>query len=453
MKKRLKRISWTFLLLAILAFIFVSCNHQSKKQKGQQSQSAQYTCPMHPQVVSDHPGSCPICGMDLVKKSGSEKDTLQVPADLASLIKSPNGTVVSNIGIISPEEKTMQDSLIAPGVITYDTRRQNVVAARFGGRIEKLYLKYQYQPVSKGQLVAEIYSPELVTAQRELLYILKTDKDNQSLISGAVQKLKLLGVTSQQVNTLMRTGREYYRFPIYSPYNGYLAGPSVSAPQAMNQPAAAATADDDGMNNSGGMRTSGGGMSSGTTSAADINTAQPGTGLLQEGGYVSAGQTLFNIINPSELWAEINISTSQAASFKKNARVMVIADDGKKTQGHIELIQPFYDQGSTFTKVRISLNNSSRNLRIGQLIKASVVGKPILGLWIPSSALLDLGTRRVAFVRKNHALSPVPVTGGAEVLNWVQIRRGLAANDEVAANAQFLVDSESFIETKEENKE
>jgi Cu(I)/Ag(I) efflux system membrane fusion protein len=454
MKKKLKKNSLAFFLLAALAIIALSCNRPSKKQPASQSQPAQYTCPMHPQILSDHPGSCPICGMDLVKNSGGEHDTLQVPADLASLIKSPNGTVVSNMGIVRPAEKTMADSLNAPGVITYDTRRQNVVAARFGGRIEKLYLKYQFQPVSKGQLIAEIYSPELVTAQRELLYILKTDKSNEPLIQDAIQKLKLLGVTSGQVSTLMRTGHEYYRLPVYSPYSGYLTDPSASAPQAKNQPAGPVSSADESMGNDGGMGASANaGMSSGDNGAGVAGSpAPPGVSLLQEGAYVAAGQTLFSIVDPSRLWAEINISTVQAGGIANNTKAILIADDGSQTPGRIELIQPFYDQGATFIKVRISINNSSHRLRIGQLVKATIHGKDVPGLWIPQSALLDLGTRYVAFIKRNHAFVPVVVTRGAVVKDWVQIRSGLVSGDEIAANAQFLIDSESFIETKENNQ-
>src|SRR3546814_14261850 len=98
----------------------------------------------------------------------------------------------------------------------------NTIAVLFGGRIEKMYVHYQLEPVRKGQKIMEIYSPEIVTAQRELLYLLESDPGNASLIGASRQKLRLLGLTDEQINRLTETGEESYSLAIYSPYRGYL---------------------------------------------------------------------------------------------------------------------------------------------------------------------------------------------------------------------------------------
>ena len=110
-----------------------------------------YTCPMHPQIVQDKPGTCPICGMDLVKKVSAGGDSVVVDADLNALLQSTNSVVVANIATVHPERRNEAVSVQANGIVTYDTRRLYTIPARFGGRVEKLYVRFNYQPVRKGQ--------------------------------------------------------------------------------------------------------------------------------------------------------------------------------------------------------------------------------------------------------------------------------------------------------------
>ena len=144
------------LILTVAACVDKSSSHEHDT----------YTCPMHPTVISDKQGTCPVCGMDLVRKARPGEE-IKITEDLARLIKSPNETVVSSIRTIKGEFKSMPVSVEAQGLVTYDTRNIYTIPARTGGRLEKVFLKYTFQPVRKGQKVAEIYSPELSTAQRE----------------------------------------------------------------------------------------------------------------------------------------------------------------------------------------------------------------------------------------------------------------------------------------------
>src|SRR5688572_3515965 len=161
----------TTMLVVILALV-ASCN------KGDHAEHADtYTCPMHPTVISDKPGSCPVCGMDLVRKARAGEE-VEITEDLSKLLKSPNETVIASIKTIKGEYKSMPVSTEAQGVVTYDTRNIYTIPTRIGGRLEKVFLKYAFQQVRKGQKVAEIYSPELLTAQRELIFLLENDSEN-----------------------------------------------------------------------------------------------------------------------------------------------------------------------------------------------------------------------------------------------------------------------------------
>src|SRR5688572_27621703 len=138
-----------------------------------------YTCPMHPTVVSDKPRACPVCGMDLVRK-GRPGEELKITEDISRLLKSPDETIISSIKTSRGEYKALPLIIEASGIVTYDTRNIFTISARVGGRLDKVLLKYPFQVVRKGQKVAEVYSPELLTAQRELLFLLENDSQNEA---------------------------------------------------------------------------------------------------------------------------------------------------------------------------------------------------------------------------------------------------------------------------------
>src|SRR5688572_21992797 len=261
MRKKLRNNILTAFLL--LAFVITSCNSDKHAEHADT-----YTCPMHPTVISDKPGVCPVCGMDLVRKA-REGEEVKITEDLAKLIKSPNEVVASSIKTIKPSYKAMDGSIEALGVVTYDSRNVYTVPARIGGRLEKVYLKYPFQKVSKGQKIAEIYSPELITAQREFLYLLENDPGNNDLINGSKNKLHLLGFSSTQIDELIRLKAPSVTFTIYSAHDGYVIkddqkAPATSSAASMNKMASTVSAE-----------------------AGSINSGE----LIREGGYVSRGQT------------------------------------------------------------------------------------------------------------------------------------------------------------------
>ena len=148
---------------------------------------------MHPEIIRDHPGNCPICGMELVKKVDNAVAISDIQLD--DLLQPTDRFVVSSIPvtILKTSDETIQ--IDALGTVAYDTRLVNTISARVSGRIEKLYVKYRYQHIMKGQKIMDIYSPELLTAEQELIFLLKNDPSNISLINAAKQKLLLLGVS------------------------------------------------------------------------------------------------------------------------------------------------------------------------------------------------------------------------------------------------------------------
>lgn len=418
-------------MLAALSAL-ASCNRKNDHA----GHNDTYTCPMHPTVVSDRPSTCPVCGMDLVRKARPGEE-VEITEDLAKLIKSPNEVVVANIKTIRPTYKSQRTSLEAHGVVTYDTRNIQTIAARVGGRLEKVYLKYEFQPVKKGQPVAAIYSPELITSQRELLFLLENDPDNTTLIESAKRKLALLGMSSAQVNRLIERRETGNTFTVYSPHSGYLITGQPGQVQRSNATSAA----DEGMKN--GMAS---GMSSAPASPSVSSASNTTSSLIREGSYVSAGQPMFTIVNTNALRVELNLSATNAAFLQKGDSILLDYGHGRKEQTTIDLVQPYFENGQDFIKVRV-VTKRTDDLHIGELVAATIQLPAIESLWVPREAVLYLGTQQIVFIKERGVLKPKTVTTGIKANAEIQITSGLASADEIAANAQYLIDSENFIKT------
>ena len=421
--------SWTALLLLILVF---ACT-----QNKDQANHEQYTCPMHATVIQDKPGPCPFCGLDLVKK-GQSGEEVKVTAELNYLLKPTNGMVTSSIKTISPVQKSLNVSTKSNGIITYDTRRFTSLPIRSSGRIEKLSVKYNFQPIRKGQKILEIYSPELLTAQRDLLYLLKSDNTNLQLIEGAKEKLRLLGLSDSQINQLATTAHESYSLSVYSPVDGYIveeAALNALAPAVQSQSTSSM----------------GGGMaSSGSSNAKQTPTRSSGSELqTREGMYVSTGQVIFKVINTEQVWAEFDVFQRDVAFINENDRLHITFDNtSQEVESKVNFIQPFFKNGESFVKVRVYLPNVGNKLHIGQLVTAQFFIPSKNTLWIPVSARLDLGMKEIVFTKRRGVFHPKEIITSQQSDDWIEVISGLEASDSLAYNAQFMIDSESFIKVK-----
>ncbi|GAB3810726.1 hypothetical protein GCM10028895_00210 [Pontibacter rugosus] len=386
------------ILLLLLLTAFSACSEQAHEH-GEAAAETTYTCPMHPQIVQDEPGTCPICHMDLVAQT-THGEAIEITEDLAFLLQPTNETVVANISTIKPEEKAVPATVEMEGIITYDERRIYSIPSRVGGRIEKLFVKYNYQPINKGQKLMEVYSPELVTAQKELLYLVQSAPEDKALIEAAKQRLRLLGATDAQLNRLIRTSEASYTFGIYSPYDGYVIGFNTTAPSATpsSVPVTAPGA---------------GGMGTGNTNPgmAGAGAATPAAGSelqLREGMYITTGQPLLRVVNPNQLWAEFNIPAGEVTSIAKGAPVQITfpALPGEKLEAQVDFLQPFYEAGENFAKVRVYLPGQQQLARVGQLVSGTASYTTAPALWVPREAVLDLGTTSVAFKQVRGAFKP-----------------------------------------------
>jgi Cu(I)/Ag(I) efflux system membrane fusion protein len=407
----------TISLLSGMLF-FAACSDQKKDPaKAQVKTDVKYTCPMHPQILEDHPGSCPVCGMALVKKSGQASEGSGI--SLNTVLKPVNSSVISTVNAIIPEQKEVPTAIQAQGYLDFDTRTFNNIASRFSGRIEKLYIKYAFQEIHRGQRIFDIYSPDMVTAQQDLIYLTKNSEQETGLINAARQKLLLLGMTSEQVNRVVKTGKAFYGLPVYSAYEGHvhdmphsqMAGAQVQAPADF---------------------------------ASNLQLS------VKEGMYVEKGQTLFNVVDPHRLWAIIKIDPSAISELKLNQDVTIALPDlpDKIITGKVNFIEPTLQEGDKTTSIRVYIDNMDHKLKVNSVIKATIQTGSAKGLWIPRSALVDLGRTRIIWLKKGALYEAHQVSTGIINNNEIQITKGLSITDSLALNAQYLTDSESFIKTQ-----
>ena len=413
--KRIIIITGTFFLL-----LAVSCSTKKDTHAEHETEAAKeiYTCPMHPQIIRDKPGNCPICGMQLVKKETDSKKLAAI--ELESLLKPTNEFVISAIPVTAIQQKEESIEIEALGNIAYDTRQVGSISSRVSGRIEKLYVRYRFQKITKGQRILDIYSPELMTAQQNLLFLLKNDAGNTTFIQAAKEKLLLLGMSSQQLQQVIQSGRSSLTIAVYSNYSGHVH--EATGNESMNT------------------------SSSGMKDIALITE----TLSLKEGMYLAKGQTIFTVYNPDRAWAILNIYGEYQHLVKTGNTVRLVPETqpDKDFRATIDFIEPFYRKESKTLTARVYFNNSALKIPIGSQVKATIFGNTKEAFWLPAGAVVSLGLDKIVFLKTPGGFKAQKINTGITYKNNVQVLNSLNAGDSVAVNAQYLMDSESFIKIK-----
>lgn len=405
----------TLLIITVGLLSFSSCNQRNTTKVTSAENEDVYTCSMHPQVIEHSPGRCPICGMTLVKKENAAREITE--ADLSALLQPVNSTVLSTVPVTSMESSSQLLHIKALGTVEYDTRYMKTISAWVSGRIDNLYIKYRFQKVRAGQKVMDIYSPELLTAQQNFLFLLKNDPGNTSLINAAKQKLLLLGMHERDVEKLITTGKAQTNIAVYSNYSGHIheAGQITNSPEPVTLP----------------------------TQTPELT--------VKEGMYVEKGQPVFQVNDMRHVWITLNLFPTDNAMIKAGTPVTITSETnpGKKIKAKVNFIEPFYRDNSRTLTARVYFDNSHLMIPVGSQVEATLDVNTKINNWLPETAVLSLGLNKVVFVKQGKVFKVQQVSTGITANNLIQITSGLSSKDSVANNAQFLVDSEGFIKVKQ----
>lgn len=328
--------------------------------------------------------------------------------------------VVSRIPITTIDKREEQIEIDALGSIAYDTRQTGSISARVTGRIEKLYVRYRYQEIRAGQKVMDIYSPELLTDQQNLLFLLKNDPANTSFIRAAKDRLLQLGMSERQVRQVTSSGKASPTVTVYSNYSGHIHE-SGSDPNML--------ADEGKMK--------------------DISLITAAL-TVKEGMYLQKGQSVFTVFNPGKVWAVLNIYGENQSLIRVGNSVRVVPETapGKDFRAKIDFIEPFYRGESKTLTARVNVDNAKLKIPVGSQVRATIFGNTRDAYWLPKEAVLSLGLDKVVFKKWDGGFRAHKIRTGIMHQQHIQVLDGLTASDSVAVNAQYLMDSESFIKVE-----
>lgn len=389
--------------------LFTACQPQ---QANKQQVDVYYTCSMHPQIHKDEPGNCPICGMKLMEvKPSVNKDKMPLDSALSYLTEPVTQTSVGFFKVIEPIKTNSGDTITAEGYIGFDRRGEHKVNTRVTGRIEKLYVSYTNQRIHKGQPLMEIYSPELLRVQRNLVQVMQ-DKD-QTLIKALKAQLLNLGMQKSEIQKVMQSKKPLSPIIVYSSYNGISRQTNLEPSDRKN-----------------------------TTELLNI----------REGMYVKRGQTVFSIQKVNTTWAILNVFTENVTHLQPGNPVSLYADVNPKVivKRKIDFIPPYRKQNEKTTRVRVYLNSMPDSWKIGTLIHGRIaINEPGKGWYIPLSAVNRLGMHNIIWVQDKEQANVFharEVETGLQAGDSIEVISGINPGDKVAANAAYMVGSESFIE-------
>ena len=361
-----------------------------------------WTCSMHPQIKQDKPGQCPICAMDLIPLKTAQSSGEDMDPNEIVLTESAAG--LADIQTMMVSKGTAQKSIYLQGKVHADERNIAELTARFGGRIEKLFVNYTGQNVQKGEKLATIYSPDLITAQRELLEAISFKEDRPSFYMAAKSKLKLWDLTDDQISAIEDSGEPQLYFDILSPISGTVMMRHVAL-----------------------------------------------------GDYVKEGTALFQVTNLTKVWVMFDAYESDLPWIKTGDHVELTMQSlpGKSYEGKVTYIDPFINPTTRVTKVRIELPNQGLKLKpemFANGVLHSKIAESSDHLLIPKSSILWTGKRAVVYVSVAERESPSflyrEITLGPEAGNFYVVSEGLMEGEVIAVNGVFKIDAAAQLEGK-----
>ena len=369
-------------------------NHSEEIASGQM-----WTCSMHPQIMQPEPGDCPICGMDLIPAETGADGLL---ADQFKMTE--NAMALANIQTTVVGSGAIEaGTLKLSGKIRENEESNAVQVTYFAGRIERLYVNSTGERVGKGQRLATIYSPELVSAQQELLTAASLKESQPELYSAVRNKLKLWKLSEKQINSIEQAGKVQEYFPVYATVSGTVTHKMV-----------------------------------------------------EEGDYVKLGQPLYKIANLNTVWAEFDAYENQIASLKEGQSIKIVTNayPNQEFNAKISFIDPLLNSATRTIVVRAVLNNRKDKFKPGMFVEGKVEGTEMQmneAINVPASAVMWTGERSVVYVKTN---PNEPVFEMRDVLlgnasgDTYTIIEGLQNGDEIVTNGTFTVDAAAQLQGK-----
>lgn len=376
-------------IILLCLVVFISCK---SKKKDVINKDEYYTCSMHPQIMEDKPGLCPICHMDLIviKRTHSADDEIVLNAEQVRL---------GNIQTDTIRDGMIGDKMVLTATLNANETNVNSINARIMGRIDHLYFKAIGDYVTNGAHLYDLYSEELNNAKQE--YIVAVEKqqtldnsiiDFKRLVQSAKTKLLLWGMSEAQVNALTKTGKSSPLTAFYSNVSGYI-------------------------------------------------TELP----LMEGQFVTEGSVIIKLAGLSTLWAEAQVYASELAGIDLSGKAIVQFPDlpGKQWNGKIEFANPEIETDTRLNLIRVTVPNDNGQLKPGMPAYVIIKNKEVKALTLPADAVLRNGKMNIIWLQtKENIFKMKMVETGLESGGRIEIKSGLQNGDVVVMKGAYLLQSE-----------
>ncbi len=361
-------------------------------------------------------------------------DSTKVNQAILQISRPSNQVVLSSQKTIKLSRNASKQIATASGYIAFDERRNNIVAVRTSARIEKLYVKYNYQYVKKGERIAELYSPELNTFQEEYLFLLQSKED--SLAAKAKQKLKLLGLSESQIKQVEKSNTVTHAITITSPIDGFIRFSTEPSSGEMKPSTSSKI----------------GGMNAAAASNAESQITS--SDQIREGAYITKGQTLFVVNDTRQVWVILSVGIDSQTQLQKGSSITLYPEGlPDSINARIDLVEPIYQDKQRFAQARIYLDNPKRKLKINSLVRSKLLIQTD-ALTVPLSSVYDLGSRKIVWIKTDTTsngtglFEPRAVKTGISYNNLIEIVSGLQGDEEIALDAGYMLDSESILNEK-----
>ncbi len=380
------------LIFSLFSVLLISSCNKKDEHAHHEASKEQYTCPMHPQIIQDRPGTCPICGMDLVK--------VNLIAAQSAIMLSQTQMKLANITTTLVRMQEIGSNTILTGKLIADETQTEVISSRVQGRIEVLYVKEIGQQVEQGQALYQLYSEQLLTLQQEYVLALEQAeaiKEDRylSFVTSAEKKLVLFGMTKSQIKNLAKKKVVDSRITFFAPGSGVVK--SIEA---------------------------------------------------NEGQYISEGTLLYRIEKLDKLWMEAELYPGEAHYIKLGDEVNISITNSDQTliKGIVTFMSPEYRKGSQVTLARVAIPNLKHDLLPGMQGNIILTHSDKKAIALPVDAVIrDASGNHIWILQKDGSFTSRKVKTGIENSEMVEITEGLSENENVVITGAYLLYSESVL--------
>ena len=359
-----------------------------------------WTCSMHPQIRLPEKGDCPICGMDLIPADQESAGT----SNSQTFQMTPEALALAQVQTIVVGGMQAKKELVLSGKLQADERESASLTAKFPGRIEKLFVTFTGEQVKAGQRIATIYSPELLTAQKELLEASKTKATFPQLYQASKDKLSLWKLSAVQIAEIERSGQVKERMDIFADQSGIVLQKNVSV-----------------------------------------------------GDYVSMGAVLFTVTNLNSLWLLLDVYESDLpfVALGDEIQFTVAGKPGETLNAKVTFVDPLINANTRAASVRAEIRNVDNTLKPEMFVTARVQTRTtgsLAEVMVPRTAVLWSGKRSIVYVKVPNASLPEfvmrEVTLGNRLGENYQIASGLKTGEEIVSYGAFALDASAQLSGK-----